>query len=67
MKAKALVVAVDRPQVAAHGYWAITVVYVNAQGFKRKRQVFSREYPKVGESIVIDTSRSIPMETRVTA
>jgi hypothetical protein len=63
MKTKALVTAVDRPQVAAFDHWLVTVIYTTAQGFKRKNKLFTKTRPNLHEWIVIDTRRTVSYET----
>lgn len=59
MKAKALVVAVTRPKIAAMGHWLVTVIYANTQGYKRKTQIMIPQCPEIGEWILINTSRTV--------
>lgn len=64
MKARALVVAVDRPVIAADNQYLVTVIYANAQGHKKKKQVFTSERPKLHSWVAIDTFRAVNFDHR---
>lgn len=57
MTKQAIVTDVVRPSVAHDGYWQITVIYKVKHGTftgVRRKQVFSKEAPKIGDEILVE-------------